>query len=720
MLGIFVDDGSLPGTIHEYPECRVVGPFPEGGFDSLDNWFVQRLLPTLQGLSEDAEPIYFVQADFKFNSDARRCFHFGLQVIEHIRFTRILSDRIRYAPAVLYSFEPSWRLAAKAEHPLLLPGSGLAFARIPEHLASVADPSSWPRWRKAAGTLNAQRMRVLLNPGEALGGSELYQHSYRNLAGAGKFCWEFAGDVLGPENEILRRLRAEEIRDRKMKRLLAALPDLSSGEPPEPQERTDFLRTCKALQFLVVDDEHDKGWSLGLYAGICGQSLAPGHYESLCRASEEAGIGQSGDGLMRVISRPEVAFDLLAQTRKNFNTKLGRWAKAFDAWDQAEPALSNAKATNERVERSFRQSVRSCDEAWAAARDRRDKAEIEFQKSTDVLDKFMREQGENIAGGIYDALPSSTTSDLKLLEVGKLRLLAGLTTAVDACNQARLNREQAVEAMLAQEAARKNLESERANAQEGLQKAERARDNAKSFCLECLRALEGAVPFGAVFLDLRLKPSEDERLPAARASGMRILEQLRSLLPSIPVVVMTASEKALSLEEALAAGASGYWIKGVSTGAKMREIMRRALLRASLAPLWAKIQQVQTRSYLDGKNLNPAQTGFESFRITSQRDLDVIRTLLQDCFVRLWEGDLGPALLDLYAVLEVRYQIHTRSAADRAKDIWTGKTGIEGLDNNIRWQRRDVAHPVGTTPGSGKPVPDLLRHTLEQLLRDPS
>jgi hypothetical protein len=84
-------------------------------------------------------------------------------------------------------------------------------------------------------------MRDLLNPGAALGGSELYAHFYRNLAGAGKFCQEFAGDILGQQNDVVGRLRGAEERDRQLKRLLAALPELSSGDPAKPEERTEIV-----------------------------------------------------------------------------------------------------------------------------------------------------------------------------------------------------------------------------------------------------------------------------------------------------------------------------------------------------------------------------------------------------------------------------------------------------------------------------------------------
>jgi len=118
-------------------KARFVGGLAQSECYTLDSWFEKKLFTELRGIEENAEPIFFIHANFKFNPRALRCFRFGLEVLEHIRFTRSLPDRIRYAPAVLYSFEPNWRLAAAAEHPLLLPGAGLAYARL---------RSTWRRW----------------------------------------------------------------------------------------------------------------------------------------------------------------------------------------------------------------------------------------------------------------------------------------------------------------------------------------------------------------------------------------------------------------------------------------------------------------------------------------------------------------------------------------------------------------------------------------------
>jgi CheY-like chemotaxis protein len=730
MLAIFIDDDVLPGIVLESHDLRFVGPLPEAGSDSLDDWFERRLLVELQTIEENADLIYVIHANLKLLPKSLRCFHVGMQVLEHIRFTRSLPDKVRFAPAVLYSFEPSWRLAARAEHPLLLAGAGLAFARLPEHLPSLVDPSYWPRWGKAAGTLDAGRMRGLLNPAVALGGSVLYAHSYRNLAGAGKFCQEFAGDILGPQNDVVGRLRREEDRDRRLKRLLAALPELSSGDPPKPEERTEFLRICKDVRFLEVDDEHDKGWSLGLYAGISGSPLSPDDYDSICRDARENGSGRSSEGRMHVVSRAEDAETLLARTHEQFEERLVKWADAFDAWDRAEPQLSSAKATRERVDRSYQQSVRFCTAARDAARDRRDKAEGELRESTRVLDKIIRDAGEKIASSILDALPGPRASDQELLQVGKL--LPKLTEAIDLCNQAQSRREQAVEAMSAQEAALKEVWNEKAISEEALQKAEGARSRARSISIECRHALEGALPFEMVFLDLRLRPSEDARLPAAKASGMRILQQVHLVFPAIPVVVMTASEKALSLEQAMANGASGYWIKGVSTGAQMRDIVRRAALRAKLAPLWTKLQQVRKRGYLNGKQLNPAGTEFQPCRITSTEDRQIVDTLLEASFFRVWNHadstsgaatDINRVIVDLGIIHEIRYKgakpFLAKAQEDERMSFWDNAKGVEGQDNALRKLRNSAVHALNRAAATQADARMFLEHTLNQLLQDP-
>jgi len=146
---------------------------------------------------------------------------FGLEVLEHIRFTRScpIEYGIRGGADTVSSRTGGWRPLRSIRYSYLAPVWPMRDCR-----------STWRRWRsvllaslgKALGPRRGENAGST-QPRAALGGSELYAHSTGNLAGAGKFCQEFAGDVLGQKNEVLQRLRVEENRDRQLKRLLAVL-----------------------------------------------------------------------------------------------------------------------------------------------------------------------------------------------------------------------------------------------------------------------------------------------------------------------------------------------------------------------------------------------------------------------------------------------------------------------------------------------------------------
>ena len=723
-LAFFIDDDRLPGVPMDSPDVRFVEGLPATECYSLDDWFEKRLLGELRKIEENVAPIFFIHANFKFNPGALRCFRFGLEVVEHIRFTRSLARNVRYAPIILYGFEASWRLAAYAPHSLLLPGAGLAFARLPEHWPSLVNPDCWPHWIEASGAFNERRMRERLAPGAALGGTELYAHSYRNLAGAGKFCWEFAGDILGPENHVLAHLRGMEDRDRMLKRLLAVLPDLSSGDPPRADKRHEFIETCSKIRFLVVDDEHDKGWSLGLYAGITGKSLSPGSYDSICRDVKDNGVGKCADGRMLVASRAQDAEGLFKRTTDELRENLLKWARAFDARDQAALALATAKREMENVEQSCRQSARLCTAALKIARDKRDNANIDLRRNANELDQLVRNGKGTIADSILEVLAEPAASEEKLFQAG--RALPKFTAVVAACNDAIFRRAEADQAILGQESALAEATNQKTLAEEKVRIADNVWNRANGIYGACIRAVRDALPFETVFLDLRLEPNEDANLPIANVSGIRILKKVRCSFPAVPVIVMTASEKALSLEEALAAGASGYWIKGISTGEQMREIVSRAVTQAKLAPLWIRLQQIRARSYLNGKKLNLNNMNFEPSSIQTSNDQGMIQSLLEDSFSRIWGctenwGDFNPVIMNLGKVHEIRYNVPEEFPIARRHRIWSETTGVEQLDHTVRLRRNEVAHPGPDTPAVTRDEAlELLEYTVDQLLGDPS
>lgn len=64
-----------------------------------------------------------------------------------------------------------------------------------------------------------------------------------------------------------------------------------------------------------------------------------------------------------------------------------------------------------------------------------------------------------------------------------------------------------------------------------------------------------------VLLDLRLKGNKELHVPVGETSGAKVARIIRDLSPGLPIILMTASNKAWTFEEAMKLGIDGYWMK---------------------------------------------------------------------------------------------------------------------------------------------------------------
>lgn len=344
-----IDDRMLPGS-GSSSHIRYLYDLHDSPQGSVDRWFCEVLLERLENLgsSEMQSPAKFlllINLCFCLSPDGKRSSLDGLKVLEHIRFTESLPEYIRFAPAVLYSFEAPWKLLTQIQHPLLVQGAGVAFARLPEDLDSLSTAAGLIQWETVAGLVNATSMRRMLHPSMTLGGGDLYAHSYRNIVGGSKFCKEFAGDIISKEHEVFTRFMQRTREDLHLKRLLVLQSDLKHGEPPTPGERAEFVKACKNINFLVIDDEHAEGWSLGLYSGITGSVLNAEEYARICAASE----GTTSDGRMGVRTRFD-DLQFVDELAAGFQCKLNEWSTAFQNQTAAEVEFQTAAITYKKAQ----------------------------------------------------------------------------------------------------------------------------------------------------------------------------------------------------------------------------------------------------------------------------------------------------------------------------------------------------------------------------------
>lgn len=64
-----------------------------------------------------------------------------------------------------------------------------------------------------------------------------------------------------------------------------------------------------------------------------------------------------------------------------------------------------------------------------------------------------------------------------------------------------------------------------------------------------------------LLLDLRMRGSAEANTPAEQTSGAQVARIVRELSPGLPIILMTASNKAWTFEAAMKLGIDGYWMK---------------------------------------------------------------------------------------------------------------------------------------------------------------
>jgi len=784
-IALAIDDKPLPGH-DSSSHIRQLYDRENAAQRTADGWFSEVLLKKLEILgSGEMQPptrfLFIINLCFCPYSGGKRTHRDGLKILEHIRFTESLPEYIRFAPAILYGFEAPWELLLRIQHPLLAQGAGMAFARLPEDLESLSTAAGLIRWETEAGKLSATSMHRILHPSMTLGGGELYAHSYRNIAGGSKFCREFAGDILGAEHEIFARFRQKAREDLHLKRLLAIQPNLYPSEPPAPEKRAAFVKDCKNINFLVLDDEHAEGWSIGLYAGITGTLPTPYDYSRICAAGEE--ITVTSDGRMGVKAR-EGDRTYAEELATTFQKALVEWRTAFqdqvDAHEKfrnAADAYIDAQKRRRRIEDDLLEA-RSISDLYIEPNAASPDLWLQRLHGCEWIDHFPdlqnAERSVMVASKALAAASKTLNTKTELFkdsnsalqnkksDQGSENRRKAIETLGRDCDQAREIvkqkgqewrevKEQCGEVLLELIDA---LDRSLADARNSEAEAKKASDDtnvkyglAKTTCDGKDKSLHSCFPFNLIFLDLRIDPRRDSISTVREATGMKVLDSVRAHGLKLPVIMMTASDRSESLREAYSKGAE-YWVKGINTGDEMRAMVLRASERSALLPLWIDIQKVRGRSYLSGKiYVRPSRKEgehFESMRILAARkqDREKINDQLKEAFQTMWEYSgvsflsaseaslyFNPVIANLAIIQEIR--LKNMGGFDEEEQEWKKSAwdylGKLANDGDGVYQRERQLHQLRNAAlhSSAKAVTRLeaeilLRHTLAELLRDSS
>jgi CheY-like chemotaxis protein len=104
-----------------------------------------------------------------------------------------------------------------------------------------------------------------------------------------------------------------------------------------------------------------------------------------------------------------------------------------------------------------------------------------------------------------------------------------------------------------------------------------------------------------ILSDLRLLGNKETRIPVEATSGAKLVERFREMAPGVPILLLTASNKAWTFQEVFRLGVDAYWMKeGIGEHASPNrsientaELMR--LLSHLLGPDYQLLRKIQQR-----------------------------------------------------------------------------------------------------------------------------
>jgi CheY-like chemotaxis protein len=136
-------------------------------------------------------------------------------------------------------------------------------------------------------------------------------------------------------------------------------------------------------------------------------------------------------------------------------------------------------------------------------------------------------------------------------------------------------------------------------------------------------------PLACIFLDLRLLEDSTKPGDVASVSGVEVLEEIREVEPSLPIIVTTASNKVSSFFEITKTGGDAYWVKqGMDEKRDTRETVLnyKRLVRLSKTVIGEKYQFLKRLSVHNGKIQDINSLWWEEHEWTDESKGEKIKT----------------------------------------------------------------------------------------------
>jgi len=674
-----------------------------------------QILLALKDKGESVDVVY-INAHLVYQECPDPSYCGGLELFKHIRLTPSLG-RVSLLPVILAVLDSPERYIRLRADNVIIFSPGCAICHLPFSLhqlrEALNDLHSFDSPKEMQTSL---RDFVILTAEDKIAS----QHAYRNRVGLPKFLIEFCDDLIPDNHTIIgnyERMVLTSLWLKKMTFLQEGQPTRSSVVEITPQE---LVRRCQGKRFIYIDDEHQLGWSWGLYTGLFGNAPEPSIFERQDEMIET-------DGLL-CISSFQKAREFFEQCQIQIENGLKAWADAEERYRLKGQEYIEVQSRLQQARERFNESKRQKEEIEKKGTLENCIKQLEEKEKSfrEILSDFS-EYFANIWSG--DLNPDAQNKELQqridTLHRAKEEFIFALRSQQNAQKEW-----QEAESSLLQ--AKKELEE----ADAAFKKAQSEYEEAKNNLTRAQKSLRNTfLKYSLIFLDLRLEQPLDERREIEEISGIRLLEQIKKFDPSIPVIVFTASEKALSYEKAKALGADGYWIKGISSGSDLRKEIVECIERERLRQFWLQIRQLEVKKEVFCLQFENGQL---SLRQVDDSERQQVLKWLKESFLLLYQKEIrgiegvleeysvyDRVVLNMGLIQEVRYKGVRDESWEHLSKSWK----IPPDDQKLRKLRNDVAHAYEVERGrivrirespvvSDKDAREVLEYTLRWLLED--
>jgi len=565
---------------------------------------------------------------------------------------------------------------------------------------------------------------IILTPSE----NAASKHDYRNKIGVGKLSQEFVTNtetVAASFRESYGKILQKELWLKKLIFMNSQIQSVS-GEEPTLENKDNFNELTKGKKYLYIDDEHRIGWSYILNAGLTGDHLSFEFFNS----TEH--LIKTPNNRLTVIDSYNIALSICTEKKNEFETRLEQWAESDRSWSDNIQSMRIVKENKFVAEKIFNETTKKLIDAEKTAQ----------TYKTTYLEKAKFFQNNANAFALKCAEIVTESSEVSSIDIEDREYQQQL----EALNTARRDYVSAYKSYESVQDYYVKLKNDHGQYKQRFEDTKSQLTQAKLHYEQSQKtfedtqfALDDLFPWNLVFLDLRLEKPDDEVKPVEFSGGVLLLDELKSFDPSIPIIIFTASEKALSYETCMELGADAYWIKGISSGRQLKQYIVDCLETTYLRDIWLKIRKIDIKKELHCALLK--ENGALESRILNRENLEKkqIVKLLQDSFFLLRQRDshlgrlmnesdiFAEVVLNMGLIQEIRF----KEGGEAAKI--DGRTWIKLVKENeipsdeqeiIRRLRNIAVHAfelrrsgnVRTTPVSKDDAMKAFHLTLDRLL----